>query len=82
MFLGSCDDRRNNLLELRGFRLFNPSKVRMERIAGRAVEEAREQAEILAAALRTPDEADARFLLAHAQHLLACCREIADSRLN
>ena len=43
--------------------------------------EAREQAEILLDALREPREVDGDFLLAHAQHLLACCREIADSRM-
>ncbi len=50
--------------------------------AGRAIEEAREQAEILLVALRTGQTLDGEFLLAHAQHLLACCREIADTRLN
>ena len=48
--------------------------------AGRAVEEAQEQAEILVAALRKGASADGEFLMAHAQHLLACCREIADAK--
>lgn len=56
----------------------------MERVyavtARRAIEEAREQAEILLSALRGAAELDAGFLIAHAQHLLACCREIADAR--
>jgi hypothetical protein len=49
--------------------------------AGRAVEEAKEQAEILLTALRQAASLDGDFLLAHAQHLLSCCREIADSRM-
>ena len=49
--------------------------------AGRVVEEARQQAEILLDALREPTSADGDFLLAHAQHLLSCCRDIADSRM-
>ena len=49
--------------------------------AGRAVTEAEEQAEILLAALRHGSDLDGEFLLAHAQHLLSCCREIADSRM-
>ena len=46
------------------------------------MEEAREQAEILLAALRRPEDAESAFLLAHAQQLLSCCREIADARIN
>jgi hypothetical protein len=49
--------------------------------AGRAVNEAKEQAEILLDALRQKSNLDGDFLLAHAQHLLSCCREIADSRM-
>ena len=48
---------------------------------GRAVTEAAEQAEILLDALRQTANLDGDFLLAHAQHLLSCCREIADSRM-
>ena len=57
----------------------------MERLcavtAGRVALEARQQAEILLDALQEPIDLDGDFLLAHAQHLLACCREIADSRM-
>ncbi len=49
--------------------------------AGRVRLEAREQAEILLDALRETEEVDGDFLLAHAQHLMACIREIADSRM-
>ena len=67
-------------------RLNHVKNTGMERLrtasAGRAMEEAREQAEILATALRASAVPDADFLMAHAQHLLACCREIADARLN
>jgi hypothetical protein len=49
--------------------------------AGRAVTEAKEQAEILLDALRGKSDVDGDFLMAHAQHLLSCCREIADSRM-
>ena len=48
--------------------------------AGRALEEAQTQAEIVLSALRQEAVLDGKFLLAHAEHLLACCREIADSR--
>ena len=55
----------------------------MERLfaatAGRALEDAQTQAEIVLAALRA-DAADGEFLLSHAEQLLAHCREIADSR--
>lgn len=49
---------------------------------GRAIKEAKEQAEILLAALRRGATSEGDFLVAHAQHLLACCREIADARIN
>ena len=48
--------------------------------AGRTVCEAQEQAEILLAALRAKESLDGRFLLAHAEQLLECCREIAGTR--
>lgn len=48
--------------------------------AGRAADEAQEQAEILLTALRAKESLDAGFLLAHAEQLLECCREIAGTR--
>ncbi|GEM_PF-5409049 len=54
----------------------------MERLqAVRATVDARDQAEILANALRQ-NEPDVEFLIAHARQLLAYCCEIAEARLN